>query len=447
MQTKSLRFQITSRILLLSVGIMLVGGGIAIWQARTAVNNEVESSINLALQLVRLVLASAPNENIDETDWIFRLKGLKQTRHLDIQLKMPSGRVIEITGDKKKAKQQDVPPSWFVSLVSSEYPKAEYPIKTAEAKVLTLIIQANPLDEITEVWEESVAFFLTISLLVLFTFLAVQVVFNKSFQAINTIVDALKLIETGEYRKKLPEFSTLEYDNIARAINHMTEVLARTEQQNQALTQHSLQIQEEERQRLSQELHDELGQSLTAIKVMTATATHKQANVPQIMHSITEICDHLMSVVRSMMQQLHPLILTELGLKATLEDLIDHWKDRNPALSVTFECDPEIDYLNDTMTIQLFRVIQECLTNINRHAGARQVVIIMNKHKEKPGYLSVTIADDGEGCDINQISSGFGLLSMKERIKSLKGEFSIESAPGEGMLITINIPMAAVFKK
>ncbi len=445
MQTKSLRFQITTRILLLSVCIMLSGGGIAIWQARKAVNDEVASSINLALQLVRLVFTTAPDANIDETDWIFRLKGLKQTRHLDIQLKLPSGRVIEITGDQTRTKRSDAPPAWFVNLVSSDYPKAEYQIKTADGKPYMLIIQANPMDEITEVWEESITFFLTISLLVLLTFVALHFVFNKSFQAINTIVDTLKYIETGEYRKKLPAFSTEEYDAIARAINHMTDVLARAEQQNQALTQHSLKIQEEERQRLSQELHDELGQSLTAIKVMTATATHKQADVPQIMQAITEICDHLMAVVRSMMQQLHPLILTELGLKATLEDLIGHWQDRNPALSVEFVCDDAIDTLDDAVTIQLYRVIQECLTNINRHAAARHVAITLKM--ENLATLSVQIADDGDGCHIDRISSGFGLLSIKERIKSLDGELSIHSSPGEGMTIEISIPIRNTFKK
>ncbi len=440
MATQSLRFQITSRILLLSVFIMLLGGGIAIWQARKAVNNEVESSINLALQLVRLVFSAGPDANLDETDWIFRLKGLKQTRHLDIQLKMPSGRLIKITGDKNKTAAPDAPPAWFVNLVSSQYPQAEYQIKTAEGHPLTLIIQANPLDEITEVWEESVAFFMTICLLVLLTFLAVHVVFNKALQAIDIIVGTLKLIETGEYQKKLPPFSTQEYDAIARAINHMTDVMAQTQKQNQALTQHSLQIQEEERRRLSQELHDELGQSLTAIKVMTATAEYKQANVSQIMQSITRICDHLMAVVRSMMQQLHPLILTELGLKATIDDLVEHWKERNPALEVKFNCDDAIERLDAAVTIQLFRVIQECLTNINRHAAARLVVIDM---KMADDFLSLQISDDGVGCDTDQLSSGFGLLSMKERIKSLNGEFSVHSSPGKGMTIEISIPVAA----
>ena len=437
----SLRFQITYRVLLLSIGIMILGGAVAIWQARNAVDDEVESSINLALQLVKLGFSAVPTPNIDETDWIYRLNALKQTRHLSIQLKSPSGRIIDIAGSGETAAQNDSPPRWFIDLVGSEYPKVEHRIKTGDDESLALIIQANPLDEITEVWQETVAYFMTIFMLVLLTFVAVHLVFNKTLQAIDTIVDTLKLIETGEYRKKLPDFSTLEYDSIARAINHMTDVLEKTRQQNRALTQHSLQIQEEERQRLSQELHDELGQSLTAIKVMAATAAHRNAETPKITHSITHICDHLMTVVRSMMQQLHPLILTELGLKATLEDLIGHWTERNPSLAVELDCDDAVDVLDNTITIQLFRVIQECLTNINRHANASRVIITLKIDPENPAALFVRIVDDGRGCSIDHIATGFGLLGMKERIKSLDGEFSVDSRPGEGMKVSASIPI------
>ena len=146
-------------------------------------------------------------------------------------------------------------------------------------KQLTLIIQANPLDEITEVWQESLGFFSSLFLLTLFTFLAVNLAFNKALKSIAIIVNALKIIETGQYQQKLPDFSIQEYDSIAKAINHMTGELNTSQQENRALTQHSLEIQEDERQRLSQELHDELGQSLTAIKVMAVTAGRSQAGL------------------------------------------------------------------------------------------------------------------------------------------------------------------------
>ncbi len=433
----SLRYQISLRILLISLLILSLGGTIAIWQARNAVNNEVDSSIKLALQLIKI---SAGTTQSNETDWIYRLSTLEQTRHLKIQLKKPSGSIIDITRSSQTAEQPDAPPRWFINLVVSDYPKAEYQIATFDNESLTLIIQANPLDEITEIWHETLAFFSSILALALLTFLAVHLVFNKTIQTIQTIVENLKGIEKGEYDKKLPDFSTQEYDSIAKAINHMNDVLNSTRQQNQALTQHSLEIQEEERRHLSQELHDEFGQSLTAIKVMAVTAAHENSDTKKITHSITEICDHLMIVVRSMMKQLHPLILTELGLKATLEDLVIHWEKSCPSTLFNLKIDDAVDSLDKTLIIQVFRVIQESMTNIIRHATATQVTVSLTINPELK-RLDLFIEDDGQGCDLTKNTSGFGLQGMAERVKLLGGSFDLQSTLGKGMKIKAQIPI------
>ncbi len=275
----SLRNQITVRILLISLCILFIGGSMGIWQARKAVSKEVDSSIHLALQLIKIGIGTT---KIHKTDWMFRLSSWEQTRHLKIQLKKPSGEIINITHQAKPDNENETPPDWFINLVVSDYPTAEYQIKTFSNHVLILLIQANPMDEIAEVWDESLSFFTTLLLLVLLTFLSVHLVFDKTLSAIHSIVDHLKGIEKGEYQNKLPDFSTQEYGDIATAVNHMTDVLDSTQQQNRALTQHSLEIQEEERRRLSQELHDEFGQSLTAIKVMAVTAAHEKADTKKL---------------------------------------------------------------------------------------------------------------------------------------------------------------------
>ena len=239
-----------------------------------------------------------------------------------------------------------------------------------------------------------------------------------------------------------PPLQWRSFDNIAKAVNHMMVELEKTRQENKALTQHSLAIQEDERQRLSQELHDELGQSLTAIKVMAVTAAHQKADTGKISVSITKICDHLMTVVRSMMQQLHPLVLTELGLKATLEDMVNHWAERNPELELTINCGDELDYIDKSIAIQVFRVIQESLTNVIRHSKAQHVTIDLELVDSPQARLQLKIQDDGQGCDLNKISRGFGLLGMKERIKSLNGEISCRSQPGKGMSISAWIPLS-----
>ncbi|MCK5830435.1 MAG: histidine kinase [Methylococcales bacterium] len=434
----SLRYQISLRILLISLCIFFIGGSISIWQARKAVSKEVDSSINLALQLIKIGIGTT---KIHKTDWLFRLSSLEQTRHLKIQIKKTSGEIVDITHQQPQSNKIDeTPPVWFVNLVMSEYPKVEYQIETFNSNSLTLLIQADPMDEIDEVWDESISFLSTLLLLVLLTFLSVHLVFDKTLSAIHSIVGHLKGVGTGEYQKKLPSFSTQEYDSIASAINHMTDVLDKTQQQNRALTQHSLEIQEEERRRLSQELHDEFGQSLTAIKVMAVTAAHEKSDTKKITGSIVEICDHLMTVVRTMMKQLHPLILTELGLKATLEDMVNQWENRNAPISFTLHCDDGVDMLDRTIVIQVFRVIQESLTNIIRHAEASCVTIKL-EIKENPNELDLLITDDGKGCNLSQMTTGFGLLGMEERIKLLGGCFKIQSQVNQGMQINVKIPL------
>ncbi|MFZ9609510.1 MAG: ATP-binding protein [Methylococcales bacterium] len=450
----SLRYQINLRILVVSVCVLLLGGSIAIWQARNAVNKEVDSSIKLAVQLIRFAFLQAPDisqAKINEDYWISQINELNQTRYLTIQLKKSSGELIDVVHKKHQPKSQKRPPQWFASLIESQRPQAEYSMANSTGKQLTLIIQANPLDEITEVWEESIRFLGSLLLLTLFTFLAVNLAFNKALKAIGLIVKALKIIETGQYQQKLPDFSIQEYDSIAKAINHMADVLNVSQQENQELAQHSLNIQEEERQRLSQELHDELGQSLTAIKVMAVAAERAQAEeskagkieIKQVMNSIVSVCDHLMIVVGSMMHQLHPLILSELGLKATLEDLLNHWAVRNPALSISLNSPDEVDLFEQKISIQVFRIVQECITNSIRHAKASKVVISLEILQESAtrSVLRLQVTDDGQGCSLEKLKTGFGLLGMRQRVNSLTGELTIKTLPNEGMSIIAIIPV------
>lgn len=298
-------------------------------------------------------------------------------------------------------------------------------------------IEAHPLDEITEVWQENIAFFGSFCLLTLLSFFAVNLVFNKTLNSITTIVNALKVIETGRYSHTLPEFYIKEYDDIARAINQLAEKLSIAKSENRALAQHSLEIQEDERQLLAQELHDELGQSLTAIKVMAVTAARSPADIKQSTDMIIETCCHLMTVVRSMMHQLHPLVLTELGLKAGLEDLVDHWASRHPDLKIKLYCANNVEKLDTKIAIQVFRVIQECLTNIVRHAYASEANISV-AIDQRTLYLNVS--DNGQGCTSIE-SKGFGLLGMKERISSLGGELTLQTNPQQGMTVLASVPL------
>jgi two-component system sensor histidine kinase UhpB len=199
---------------------------------------------------------------------------------------------------------------------------------------------------------------------------------------------------------------------------------------------------------LAQELHDELGQSLTAIKVMAVTGKKTTANHAEIYQQIIEVCDHLFSVVRSMMRQLHPLILTELGLTASLHDLIAHWQNRTLIVKILLNCVASVDEIEAKIAIQIFRIIQEAITNTVRHAQAEQLVISLELANRTCSSLAdcqsclvLNIVDDGIGCDLQKRPLGFGLLGIQARVKSLGGHTVIQTAKNQGMNIQITIPI------
>lgn len=438
MQKHTLQYQVNTRILVLSCCVFVIGLLVTLWQAKRAVQDEMQSSIHLAVQLITFNLS----QNNARTDWLAQLNALKETRHLQIQLKEPSGNVLTIS-QTNATQAPSNPPAWFINLVGNSPIQIERTLITSDGQALIVLISANPLNEINEVWQESSTFFGLSFLFVTLIFVVIQLVFNRVLKAIFVIVKGLERVELGDYQQPLPDFESEEMNRIAKAINQLTAKLHISQQENRALTQHNLAIQEQERQHLAQELHDEFGQSLTAIKVMTvAISRAEKSHNSLIQHStdsITQLCDHLMRVVRSMMQQLHPLILSELGLKAALDDLISHWQTRHFPLAITFDCDENCDLLPENICIQLFRIVQECLTNIVRHSNATNVLI--NLKLDKNDFLTLIISDNGQGCEMQNIKKGFGLLSMRERVRSLNGEFLIETAPQSGMKITVKIPL------
>lgn len=437
MNKSTLRFQITTRILMLSLCVFFLGGFVSLWQARQAVQQEMNSSVNLAKQLITLQLSQPSG-----LAWIHQLHSIKETRHLSIQLKNATGEILETSSKIKESNPLSAPPQWFIKLVKNNLVKIEHPIVTNEGQQLLLIIEANPLNEISEVWEECSAFFSLLCLLIGLIFIVIQVLFNQVLKSISLIVERLASIEEEDYQNLLPEFPSYEMNLLSKAINHLIEKLRESQQENFALIQHTLTIQEDERQRLAQELHDELGQSLTAIKVMTATIAKandlKNQLVSQSSSSIIEVCDHLMKVVRSMMQQLHPLTLTELGLKEALHDLVDNWQTRSPNLQIDFECDENLQLCPKSFNIHIFRIVQEGLTNIFRHSQASLATVELRVKQNK---LLLQIQDDGVGCNNENRKNGFGLLSMKDRVRSLNGELKIDSKPNEGLRIFVSFPI------
>ncbi|MEP4889599.1 MAG: sensor histidine kinase [Aliiglaciecola sp.] len=430
----SMRGLINFRIIASVIVILIFSVIIAVWQARVSVEKEVRSSISLAVQMLEFGFEQVSSGNEEKHAWFEKIATIQPARHLNISIEDTDNSETHQQTLYQNSTDNDTP-LWFIKSVMADFLTHNYDVKIADGSVKTIFISADPMDEINEAWGETKAYFATIVLMLGFIFLTVNLVFNSMFKSVNAILAGLRQVQGGHFDFKLPQFKISEFDAIATQINGMTGSLKTAQQNNQALALHTMKIQENERQNMSRELHDEMGQSLTAIKAMAVTCQQPKTDVKGITASIIDICDHLAIVVRSMMKTLHPLSLSELGLSATLSELVGEWQRRNEKLVFDLEYDPSLEKLSDEITIHVYRIVQECLTNVVRHANASKVDILL---KNEDGRVKLTVTDDGQGKQINP--SGFGLLAMRERAENLGGHFQIKTMENGGVKVEVELP-------
>jgi signal transduction histidine kinase len=218
----------------------------------------------------------------------------------------------------------------------------------------------------------------------------------------------------------------------------------------QRLERANSRIQEEERKRLARELHDELGQYLNAIKldaiVLRDHGSAASAEAQRSAMAIIDIVDRLQATVGDMVRRLRPPGLDELGLAAAIEDCIDGWRRRLPAVHFDLHVTDESADLGESHNMALFRVIQEALTNIAKHAQARHVAIRLDSGTQgspAKGPIVLQVNDDGVGVPAVVPRTGAGLVGMRERIETLGGVFEARNGVPRGFRITATLPSIA----
>ena len=219
-------------------------------------------------------------------------------------------------------------------------------------------------------------------------------------------------------------------------------------EQHRQLT-HAIQSRlEEERRSIARELHDELGQCVTAIKTIgTAIANRTQESSPDHSNALTivSVASHIYDVVHGIIRQLRPTALDHLGLSETLKDFVAAWRDRQPEIVCALQLNGAIEGMGETINITVYRIVQECLTNVARHAAATrsdiQVTRIIDIRNRD--VVKVVVHDNGKGFaqQREREATRFGLIGMRERVQALDGEFNIDSRPGEGVTVTAVIPV------
>jgi signal transduction histidine kinase len=232
---------------------------------------------------------------------------------------------------------------------------------------------------------------------------------------------------------RLERLSEVRFDEVLRARTDLRDLSTRL-----------LEVQEEERRSISRELHDEIGQSLSALVLglgnLAAVISPEDKRTLDELQDLRHLVEKTVAMVRDMSLLLRPSMLDDLGLVPALQ-----WQAREVLrrqnLSVHVIADSAFEDLSDEYKTCIYRVVQEALHNVTRHAAAGTVQIHLS---EREKTLVLTIKDDGRGFQ-PEMEKGLGLLGMGERVRRLSGQLYIESSPGKGALLRIELPLPPVY--
>ncbi len=236
-----------------------------------------------------------------------------------------------------------------------------------------IVIAAEPDDEIAEAWRETRT---TMAVLFVMCAGAIVLVFlflGRALQPLSEVARALEGIERGQFATRVPAIGLADIDAITARYNHMAAALADSHAENVLLAQRSLDIQEQERRHLAHELHDEMGQSITAIKALAVSIRERlEAAEPALAEraaTITDVSSDIYARVRRMMARLHPVVLDELGLVAAIESMVDDWNGHHADCFCRFSAPRELPALHAR---RAYRPVSHRAGSADQHRAPRR---------------------------------------------------------------------------
>ena len=447
----SLKWRLNLIITVLLGLVFVTGVVLNIINARQNVRAEIESTEKLTLYLFDTGILKNPGVVFGQsTKNPLHLQSLKHMRHVRIDFFDTQDKLLDSNRQESALTQLDAPPSWFkhvLDIFSPQWQPQKRKISYQNKALGELIITPDPTYEYAEIWKQMTDLLLLLALFFVAINLVIFWALGKALEPTLRILQTLNLVESGDMQARLPAFKLPELARIGDKFNHMVETLEQSNLRNHQLSQQLINLQESERKNLARDLHDEFGQSLTAIhadsSVVLQLAKTKYPELKESATAITQLSKHLMEMVSGMLQRLRPGALDELGLVAALQELVAVWQTRNESCRCQLVIDDDLpDGVNEVLGVTVYRLVQECLTNVTRHAEATNVAI---KLTIKVSGLDITVSDNGKGFEPKNLV-GFGLLGMRERVEGLGGTLQINSKLGAGTEVAARLPLRAGMK-
>jgi len=429
----------------LSIGIAL--GATVLWlHARAAMRSEMDTALRSAERLISAVrlapgLARLRPEDLTES--------LDRLRHV---------RVIRPGAGPLPPRPTDVAgvPRWFSRLMAPDTEGFEHIEITLDGPHEQVILQADPSDEIREVWQDVRVLMVIAAAMCLCVGGLVYFGLARGLRPLADLHGAFERLEAGNFEIRMQERAVMELKRIHQKFNRMAEVLRSTRERERALASHLVDLQESERRSLAQELHDDMAPLLFTISVHLTTIHsflqgRQYTAIPEALAASENTVVQVQERMRAMLRRLRPQGLDELGLDQALHDLVETWRSRQRQTEWAIETFGRMDQLDDTLRVTIYRIVQECLTNVARHAGARRVsvrVAVASAHGRTGKaagagqVVDIWVEDDGKGMR-PETPFGLGLMGIEERVQALGGAMALSQRHLGGLSVRVCVPIHA----
>lgn len=436
--------------LLLSLTIALLTGAL-VWQQVHSTRRGVHEEIEVASLVAGKVLARV-NEVYQDSGsqaMLIFLDRLGRVPANDITLYDQQGKVL-YRSPPTQYKAGRAAPVWFAKLVSPVDTDKSFDLRNGQ-----LVVRSDASRAALDGWDEFKLLLAIIGIGFLLLLLLAYWVIGRAMAPFNRITEGLQSVQAGNYQTRLPELRGAEANTVGKTFNAMvdsvSESLAAREAaahanaelaRNRELTHEIQRRIEHEHKSLARELHDELGQHVTAIKSMGVSisrrASDEQSPIGQAASLIVESADRIHLVVRDMLTRLRPVSLDQFGLADALGDLIADWRLKYPEMQFTLRIGPGLEEMPAAVATAAFRIAQESITNAVRHSGAQLVELNL---RSLDNMLVLQIQDNGSKAQQEPLTPGFGLSGMDERASAVGGQVEFGRTRAGGVQIRARLPL------
>ena len=352
---------------------------------------------------------------------------LSGIRHLKIQFFDLNDALLEETLNTPD--EIKPPPTWFINIIESLSDKIFFSkINIEQRGELTgyILIKPEPIYEYSEIWQQiKVGLWIIGSFLVLINFV-VLLLFSHMIKPINKIIEGFEKLEAGNFKSKIRKSNILELDIIGKKFNSMIDNLRKSNNKIHKLSQNLIDVQEQEKSELARDLHDELGQSLTALQAEAASIskTTKKKSRDEAIFNVIKLSKNMMLSTREIIKKLNLGLIEDLGFESALIELFENWKRRFKGVTFEYSIDKKaIKKITKKRAAHLYRIFQEALTNIAKHSSPKKIQISV-KYTDKIDRTKILISNDGFSNDSSN-QDGLGLIGIAERVDQIKGTLEI----------------------